>query len=215
VIPTFEDFIVPSLGGDITISDQLLIDVSGEGGGRIFIRNGQFIADNSLIKADTVGNKSGYGINIKVDDFSLNYTEITSDTFSEGYAGSISIDASNISLNVSRVKSDADDISTNNSLISSDTYAYGNANQVLVIAKNNITMEEGWIASGSIGAFDNVGNAAQVIIEANKLVVNNAGIYSETNTKGNAGKIVIKVNDLLIDDGGRLYTSTTSAGNAG
>jgi hypothetical protein len=42
------------------------VDASGEGGGRIFIRGGQFVADNAFIFADTRGSGEGQGMDIGV-----------------------------------------------------------------------------------------------------------------------------------------------------
>jgi filamentous hemagglutinin family protein len=42
------------------------VDTSGEGGGRIFIRGGELVADNGWISADTQGSEEGQGIDIGV-----------------------------------------------------------------------------------------------------------------------------------------------------
>jgi len=229
VIPTFDDFIVPSLRADITISEESLINVSGEGGGTLFIRSGQFFADNSMIKADTLGSQAGYGIHIEVGNMALNQSEMISDTLGEGHAGPISIEADNIALNdeswiisntvgegnAGPISIETNNIALNDSIITSDTQGNGEANQVSIIAKDKITMERSTMASGAIGSADNIGNADQVVIRANELVMIGGGIFSETYGKGNAGQIFIEVNNLLIENGGRLYTSTTGIGDAG
>jgi len=228
VIPTFDNFVVPSLRGNITISDESLLDVSGEGGGSLFIRSGQFFVDNSMIKASTLDSQAGYGIDIEVGDLSLNVSDMITNTEGKGHAGPISIKASNISSNDSWITSDtegegragsisieADNISLNDSGITSDTFGDGDANQILVIAKNNIAMAKSGFASGTIGSSDKIGNAGQIVLRANELFMIGSVIYSETSSKGNAGQIFIEVNNLLIDNGGILYTSTEGAGNAG
>ncbi|MCP4111830.1 MAG: filamentous hemagglutinin N-terminal domain-containing protein [Desulfobacteraceae bacterium] len=57
--------------GDITISDKSLADVSGEGSGSVFIRGGRFFSDNSEINAETLGNKNGGAVDIRVGSLSF------------------------------------------------------------------------------------------------------------------------------------------------
>src|SRR5215467_12222233 len=60
--------------GSINISKQSVIDVSGNGGGTVLIRGGQFLLDNSIISANTTGpgpvingvEATGGGIDIQV-----------------------------------------------------------------------------------------------------------------------------------------------------
>jgi filamentous hemagglutinin family protein len=256
----FDETAAPALGGEIKLSDQSMINVSGEGSGRVFIRSGQFIAENSKIYADTLGQQAGYGIDIQVkemtinnqsqitshtsgkgnagsisinaDNISLNqYSQITSHTSDQGNAGSISINARNISLNdesgiisntshegkAGPISINVDNLTLNQSQIGSDTQSNGEANQVVIIAKEKIILEGNntWVASGSIGSSDNIGNAAQVVLRSDEIFVIGGGIYSESNTKGKAGQIIIEANNLFIENGGKLYTSTSGQGDAG
>jgi filamentous hemagglutinin family protein len=153
------------------------------------------------IDSTTIGKGQGGSITVNASD-KITFTDsfVRGDTKGEGNAGLISIQANNIYLK--------------KSYISSDTRGDGNANQVLLTAEN-IFIEGGWIASGAIGGPDNGGNADKVIIRAKELSISDANIYSESNNKKDAGQILIEVNNLLINNGGKLYTGTNGAGNAG
>jgi len=94
VIPKFEDFVVPSLRGEMTIAEQSSIDVSGEGGGSIYIRAGEFFIDNSIIASNTLGNQDGQQINIQANNVTLlGSAKITDDTLGQGKGSDIQIHA--------------------------------------------------------------------------------------------------------------------------
>ena len=80
--------------GNITLADKTFADVSGEGGGSIFIRGGNFLADDSKIRSRTLGNKDGGVIDIQADTVSLSRgAGIETDTFGPGKGSRISIRA--------------------------------------------------------------------------------------------------------------------------
>src|SRR5918999_2046495 len=62
------------------------VDASGEGGGRIFIRGGEFVAENAFIFADTRGSGEGQGIDMGVTGqvTMRNGARITADTQGSG-----------------------------------------------------------------------------------------------------------------------------------
>lgn len=57
--------------GRITIADNMLLDVSGEGAGNIFIRGGQFTLNNSELSVKTLGSKDGGVADIQADSVSF------------------------------------------------------------------------------------------------------------------------------------------------
>ncbi|MDM8569126.1 filamentous hemagglutinin N-terminal domain-containing protein, partial [Thiotrichales bacterium HSG1] len=62
IIPTD----VTALSGDIKISNNSLLDISGEGSGNLFIRAGQFVINSSNIKANSL-NKDGGKVSIQAN----------------------------------------------------------------------------------------------------------------------------------------------------
>jgi filamentous hemagglutinin family protein len=75
---------------DIHITEKSLITTSGKGGGSIFIRGGQFVADDSAIEAKTLGSKDGGVIDIRAAAISLiNGATLNGDTRGTGKGSSI------------------------------------------------------------------------------------------------------------------------------
>ncbi len=69
------------------------VDASGQGGGAIFIRGGQFVAQGrSLTQANTTGDQDGRGISIEVNRLALtDGSRIESDTSGAGRGGDINV----------------------------------------------------------------------------------------------------------------------------
>jgi large exoprotein involved in heme utilization and adhesion len=76
------------------------VDASGEGGGRIFIRGGEFVADNAFVFADTRGDGEGQGIDIGVTGqvTMRNGASITADTLGSGSGGDLTVKADKMFL---------------------------------------------------------------------------------------------------------------------
>lgn len=88
--------------GGITINNAAVVDVSGEGGGRVVIRGGRLVVEGegTSVKADTLGAQNGRGIDIELlDALELrNAGQITTSTFGAGKGGDITIAAPSILL---------------------------------------------------------------------------------------------------------------------
>ncbi|MDG4605691.1 MAG: hypothetical protein P9D89_06370, partial [Candidatus Contendobacter sp.] len=78
--------------GEVELGD---VDVSGAGGGAIFIRGGQFVAQGrSLTQANTTGDQDGRGISINVDRLTLSGgSRVESSTSGSGRGGHINVTA--------------------------------------------------------------------------------------------------------------------------
>jgi hypothetical protein len=76
------------------------VHTSGEGGGRIFIRGGEFMADNAFVFADTLGDGEGQGIDIGVTGqvTMRNRALITADTLGSGSGGDLTVEADKVFL---------------------------------------------------------------------------------------------------------------------
>ncbi len=57
--------------GNLTLSEHTLLDVSGPGGGSIFIRAGQFLAQDSRLRSNTLGSQNGGKIDIWAHSIAL------------------------------------------------------------------------------------------------------------------------------------------------
>jgi large exoprotein involved in heme utilization and adhesion len=76
------------------------VDTSGEGGGRIFIRGGELVADKGWIFADTLGDGEGQGIDIGVAGqiTMRNGALITTDNSGSGSGGDLTVKADKVFL---------------------------------------------------------------------------------------------------------------------
>jgi filamentous hemagglutinin family protein len=128
------------------------IDVSGTGGGNIYIHGGQIIMENVYVWADTTGHQNGKGITIKAtDDFVAKQTRITTvvKKDSSGNGGNINVEARKVTL------TDGTQIATSTRLSSS-----GSAGDI------SMTVEEAIAISGF---FDLLGRKKR------------SGLFSDTN----------------------------------
>jgi filamentous hemagglutinin family protein len=91
---------------DSSLSPEVLgniignVDASGEGGGRIFIRGGELVADNAFVFADTRGGGEGQGIDIGVTGqvTMRNGAGITADTLGSGRGGDLMVEAGSLEM---------------------------------------------------------------------------------------------------------------------
>jgi filamentous hemagglutinin family protein len=167
------------LDGEIIIGKDTQIDVSGEGGGNIFIRGGQIQFINSLILAETQGNEDGGIIGIQADNlilenpfffFGFGTSKISTITRGAGNGGDIFI----------RV---ADTLLLSNSEILANT------------------MSNSEIING--------GDAGNIDIEASQIDLKNGSVVqSATETLGNSGTINIRANDLKLNNQSRISNTT-------
>jgi large exoprotein involved in heme utilization and adhesion len=174
----------------------------------------------------------------------LNGAGVSSNTFSTGDAGSVSVEADEILIDANNenmftgIASDAELSSTGNAgivnvtshgllkvvngaTISSNTFSIGNAGEVRLIA------QEIELVGGVTGIFtgisssadiDSFGNAGTVDITAldSLDIMNGAAIASSTFSKGNAGDIRVKAGKVLLDGkNATMVTEISSSAEAG
>ncbi len=112
--------------GAITITDQALVDVSGEGGGTVRLRAARLDVDDSWIRADTEGELSGGFIDVQVDALTISSRgKVSVNTLN----GSNSRGAEGV---VSIVAADRVILAGRNSSIETITRGSGNAGQIVV-----------------------------------------------------------------------------------
>lgn len=93
--------------GKITLTDSTL-DTSGDGGGQIWIRGGQLIMQQSVLRSDTQGQLNGQGINIATSEninISGNQVALSSVTIGQGNSGSIELNTPELTMQGSVIES--------------------------------------------------------------------------------------------------------------
>ncbi|MCP4699917.1 MAG: CHAT domain-containing protein, partial [Gammaproteobacteria bacterium] len=192
------------------------IDVSGAGGGRIFIRGGKVILDNSYVFADTRGEKNGQGIEIEVEDeLELHTGAIVS---AEGVTGSG--DAGNITVQ-------AGSVILNQAAIFSTSKTPGKPGNIHVTARDKVELSGYFFkSSGGLSTTTNNtvsgDNGGDIVVETPLLIVaDGAEIRADTRGSSNAGDITVRVDRLRVESGGQLRVNADSSnsrdnkGNAG
>jgi filamentous hemagglutinin family protein len=187
--------------GAVEIKEQSIIDVTGNGGGTVLIRGGQFMLDNSTISANVTGPGSivntvesiGQGIDIQVNQNAVIQNAAVLETNI--------MDNATPGVQYGGVHVKADQIQIIGSL-DFDTFP--------------VTGVRSDIAQGSTG-----GNSGNILLEGNTILVQDLGTFTttlETTTggAGNAGNIVLTGNNNITLDGPIVQTmSQSSSGNAG
>ncbi len=201
--------------GNITL-DHALISVTGEGSGNVFIRGGQLYADNSIIEADTEGDKDGGITSIHAQAFSLTRSEIFSDTRGSGKGGDITLDvAESISISdTSRIfasatgydNPDNGDAGTvlietgklslsGGGTIAGDTDGPGKGGNITIRAEESVSIS-GWqteITSRARGEGPEPGHGGTILIETPNLSLSDKAVISSDTYWGDAkgGNIII------------------------
>jgi filamentous hemagglutinin family protein len=223
VIPKVEDFVVPSLHGDMIISENSLIETSGEGGGTIDIRSGQFVMDNSTIAINTLNSQASGKIDLKAEAISLMHgATISSHIEGSGIGADINLSATE-SITVAGENTD---------LKSSRLLAYAgrdendtsNAGQISLKAKNIVFKDGAVILTEIRGS----GQGSQVTLTADESVLfTGTGSQQEgfptsirmitRNQPENANKngdLLITADNIAVKDYAYLYTSTDGQGKS-
>ncbi|NMG10883.1 filamentous hemagglutinin N-terminal domain-containing protein [Brasilonema sp. UFV-L1] len=215
--------------GDIQFSGRTLLDTKGDGGGSIAVagKNINFTGE-SILLADTLGDRNGGEISIVGDEISFKESDIRSFTFGSGNAGQVKLianksillenygGASTSTLGLGKageisLKADSIEI-RNNSGLGSYTYGAGNGGLIKIQANSLLTESQSGFGASSYAE----GNAGEIKIVVGDFVVRNQsglGVYANQST-GNGGKINITANSLLISDLAG-FTTATQRGSTG
>jgi len=230
VIPTFEEFVDPSLRGDITISDQSLITVSGNGSGSIFIRGGRFVAENSAIEAKTLGSQDGGMIDLQANTVSLTQgATLNGNTEGTGNGSSIEVRATD---SITVAGENAEHTQESSIFARSGTFELtdenlGDTGNIYLQAKNIVIEEGGGVSTSTHTA----GNGGKVTIKASEMIlVTGDGMrwtdnydgsyvasatYGNTENAGKAGDIWIEAKNISFAEGSYIYSSSEGLGQGG
>ncbi|MEO5357372.1 MAG: filamentous hemagglutinin N-terminal domain-containing protein [Nitrospirae bacterium YQR-1] len=194
------------------------LDVSGDGGGSIYIRGGNLVMDGAMINSNTYGDKSGGVLDIRLKgDMSLeNSSYIFSFTEGAGKSGDITIETGDLNV-------------TGGSQIGSATYGTGQGGNITINASGTINIS-GYYSSGDSLYRSSIitrtygdGDAGNITIETGNLNIANAGTIAASASSystGNGGDIYIKATDTInisgyYDSGDYLYLSNIASGTSG
>jgi len=220
--------------GQITITDSTPkhserqsgnLDVSGAGGGSVYIRGGQLFMDNGHIWADTRGHENGQDITLKIND-ELALTQgsrITAqvvkkgDMTPTGQAGNITITANRIQLNFgSQIDSTAQfgtagsagdiTVSAQEAIKISGCLVNGNGS---CLAESFNSQSTGFIYSGIQSSTGGTGQGGNIRIDTPTLTLTENGVIrADTQHIGKAGEIAIQVDNLSLTNGGQIKSSS-------
>ena len=231
-----------TLGAGLTLAN---IETSDDTAGKIFIRGGQMVMDNSFVVSDTT---NGNGGNISIGltgDLSLSSppkssniglftgSSIATNTIGEGKAGDITINAKAIKL-----QGDDPDVvtsasfghgDTGNIAITTDTLEVrgesligiitlnkGEGGDLIINAENLKVTHGGKIAN--ITGSESIGKGGNLSINANNILlsgVRNTGIATVVQGRGNGGELTITSNKLEVKNGARILSGLSAKGNGG
>jgi hypothetical protein len=202
-------------------SDRLLgnVDASGEGGGRIFIRGGELVADNGWIFADTRGSEEGQGIDIGVTGqvTMRNGALITTDTLGSGGGGDLTVEAGSLEmrngagigsteLGSSSGESGNVTITANRVFLSGEDGGFApfiSARNTTVTA-GNLEMRNEGLVGANIMATDNM------TVTANRVFLSGFGVGILANGDGDfgppqeAGNITVTARNLEVHNGAQV-----------
>jgi filamentous hemagglutinin family protein len=212
--------------GQITLQNSAQLDASGDGGGRIVIRGGRLLVDNSKIQANTTGTADGQGIDIAVvNDLSLlNGGQIKAlSTTGLGAGGDINVNAQSVLLDGGGVVDENFFPATQISTSTGDLFLGGGSGRGgdIVIQTGSLELvNSAQISSATFG----LGDAGRIDITASSVRLD-AQLATSTQIAansqpfdgvgGNAGDILIHTDTLDILNGASLVATTYGSGNAG
>ncbi len=229
--------------GDIHLFESTA-SASGEGGGAVFIRGGQFVMEQgSRLDAETWGFADGQGIDLEVDDLVVSASSgISTATYGPGAGGDIEIRATG-SITVqggsaidARVnwEGDAGDLTLiagesilidgfnefgDTSIVGGPTFGPGNGSDMLFEAPV-VTVSNGAFIWGSARDAGSSGDITINATESVNLVGTDdngfsGGIFANTNTSGDASDVTINTHDFNMLDAAYVVIRTRGAGKGG
>jgi filamentous hemagglutinin family protein len=211
--------------GQITLQNGAQLDASGDGGGRIVIRGGRLLVDNSKIQANTIGATDGQEIDIAVvDDIELlNGGQINSiSTSGLGAGGDIRINARSLRVDGGGLVDENFIPLTQISTSTGDVFSGGGpakGGDIEIQVGSLELANSAQISSASFGS----GDAGSIEITAQSmrldaLLTTVAQISANTQQidgGGNAGDIVIRTDSLEMNNGATLFAASFGSGQAG
>ena len=208
--------------GSVTASNTM-INVTGDGGGSLFIRGGDVRFTNTQIDSKTSGNQDGGLIDIQAENLFLTQgTELFAPTTSTGKATTIHLHATDtVEFSGMNQTKRASTINANSLIPSPDG---GDASDILITARQVSFLEGAHIYSVTTGG----GDASQVTIQADDSITFSgvdssgwriAGLTTDSISKadgaGDAGSLLLEAKNITFEQGGGMQSGTAGQGNLG
>jgi filamentous hemagglutinin family protein len=226
---------------DITLSEQALLDTSGEGRGAISLTgNNVTLSNGSFLLNQNRGNVNSDSINIKAFE-SLNLlgsssgevsSSIRSESVSLGQASDINISTKQLLVSdEAQIRTGtyseaygkniiidaSDSIKLIGGSISNSTFAQGDAGDISISTSQLKAIDAGGLTSATVGT----GDGGEITVDADLITLvggsafNRSSISASSFNAGNAGNLNIKVRQLQVQDGASVSSSSFANGNAG
>lgn len=207
-------------GGKITLSDKSTVDVSGEGGGSVFIIGGELFVHDSQLFSKTKGSVNGGQINISGKEINFaNGSVINTSAEGPGEGADIELRATD-SVAFSGENADAERCQiisySGGDGLSGDNF--GNGGNIHIRAEN-ISLDNVYLSSFAFGK----GDSGEIEIFAGgtagfsgySATGRGSRIVQASSGSGNAGDVVINAKNILLADGAVIDTNTQGNGNSG
>jgi filamentous hemagglutinin family protein len=221
VIPRESGLDLNGKGGKIR-ADKTLIEASGRGGGKVFIRGGQFVMENATIQANTQGDVNAKGIDMRLTE-SINIRgdllAVLTDTYGRGDAGHLVIITPHFQVT--------------GSILKASSFGQGDSGKIDIEAKQVFLKDGGRIENSTFvsGKGGDTNIKAEEIVDISgwregNMIINGLNyinfaseIVNTTRGSGNAGSLTIVTKHLEINGGGLATDSAVvdriEAGSAG
>jgi len=211
--------------GEITLKNGAQLNANGIGGGRIVIRGGRLLVDNTKIQANTTGATAGQGIDIAVaSDLNLvNGGQITSlSTSGSGAGGNINVTAQSIRLDGGGLVDQSFRPTTQISTTSgSPSLGGGTARGGDIVIQtgslelvNSAQISSATYNAGNAGRIEITAASVRLDAQLTTLAEISANTW-KTSGGGSAGDIVIRTGTLDLLNGATLLAASFGTGRAG
>jgi filamentous hemagglutinin family protein len=213
-------------GGHIQLEQESYISSTGESGGNVFIRAGQFMMDNSTIYARTLGTQDGGVVDIQADNIELTQeTRIQGGTENLGDGTGIQLSATE-SINLSNnsqlntnsgdylkfnqqlgdaghIHLQAKDIelngyNSNRGAIDINTYGTGQGGDLHISAENSLNIIEFQIQIETWGDDAQAGQAGDIYLRANTLNVEQGSWVRTIGDGADSGQLVVQAGTIYL-----------------
>ncbi|MCP4699396.1 MAG: filamentous hemagglutinin N-terminal domain-containing protein [Gammaproteobacteria bacterium] len=189
------------------------LNVSGAGGGRIYIHGGKIFLSNGYVFADTLGIENGNGIDINAtEELVLNQgARITTQVAPKVRDPVFLAENKTGRFFVARERSDG-----------KAPRVTGQGGTITITAPSILIEDGSQVNSNASPA--TLGKAGSIHMEADKLEISgyyagstdlSSGLLSNTGSAGDGGKITVKAKTLLVNNFGVIRADTVGSGDAG
>jgi len=230
-------------GGTIQLQQESYLSTTGESGGNVFIRAGEFMMDNSTIYARTLGLQDGGIVDIQANNITLdNGSKIRGGTENLGdgtdihltanewllirndsplntYAGDVPNHAQELG-DAGHIRLQAKDIEIKrdysiNGVFSTDTYGTGRGGNLSMIAENSLNIIDAYIQLKTLADNARAGQAGDIYLSANALNIKEGSWVGTAGQTADAGQLVIQAGTVYLGGLSGGYNSRLSTQSGG